>query len=391
MSQLPFPIELPSFDLRPGAHVPVRIGVRMSTARDALGSLDTDDTLCDAASQILPIIDQLTAPDVRVKAWMLHPDERVPIALVTGPAARWLADDPGLSALLYARGLADACRERVLWTPLLDRLATSPLWPRTVTTVRLGTLAHTVDPVRPSQILAPLRGWIEMQDSSDALLPLCSFRAGAMLALVGIHAPVVDRRLFLHLANETAVTAGALARNRALSPDQVGQLGGIGLAWLAPSGRRTPVGRAILAGLLARPRPDSEQPAVLAPLVALARAAATVPAPAPLDSTTESALSLALGSPALDGDALAPLCAAVAGRPEWMVAVVTHPAASPATWVAALTTTPDPEVRIAIRAIEAAQQDVTVRALAMHADAAHGVITAEWPAPTALAAVSRGR
>ena len=125
-----------------------------------------------------------TDADARLRGWINHHDERVPMALLDGSLAAWLAGKEGWRLHLYARAMRDAERDGVCWTPLLDRLSVGGLWPTRKGRVVLGGKVSVVHPVPVTQVLEPLRRWLREQTDGAALAPLAVFRATPVRALI---------------------------------------------------------------------------------------------------------------------------------------------------------------------------------------------------------------
>lgn len=126
----------------------------------------------------------VTAADARLRGWINHHDERVPLALIGGALAPWLARTESWSLHLYARAMRDAERDGVCWTPLLDRLAESGIWPTQKGRVVLGGKVSVVHPAPVMQVIEPLRLWLREQTDGAALAPLAAFRASPVRALI---------------------------------------------------------------------------------------------------------------------------------------------------------------------------------------------------------------
>jgi hypothetical protein len=79
-----------------------------------------------------------TVIDARMRGWINHGDEQVPLALIEGALGRVVAQSEVWSLHLYARAVRDAERDGVCWTPLLDRMAVAGVWPTQKGRVVLG-------------------------------------------------------------------------------------------------------------------------------------------------------------------------------------------------------------------------------------------------------------
>ncbi len=122
--------------------------------------------------------------DARLRAWINHPDERVPLALLDGALAPWLARHENWSLHLYARAMRDAARDDVCWTPLLDRMAVTGIWPAAKGRVVLGGKVAVVDPLPVTQVIEPMRRWLREQTDGSAFVPLAAFQATPVRALI---------------------------------------------------------------------------------------------------------------------------------------------------------------------------------------------------------------
>ena len=106
------------------------------------------------------------------------------MALVGGNLRDYLAHHEGWSLHLYARAQRDAERDGVCWTPLLDRLAVTGVWPTQKGRVVLGGKISIVSPLAVTQVIEPLRRWLRDQTDGAALAPLAVFQAAAVRALI---------------------------------------------------------------------------------------------------------------------------------------------------------------------------------------------------------------
>ncbi len=135
-----------------------------------------EDTMHDAGSA--------TDADSRLRGWINHHDERVPLALIDGALAEWIARQEGWTLHLYARAMRDAERDGVCWTPLLDRMAVAGVWPTQKGRVVFGGKVSVVHPLPVAQVLEPLRLWLREQTDGAALAPMAVFKAATVRALL---------------------------------------------------------------------------------------------------------------------------------------------------------------------------------------------------------------
>lgn len=138
----------------------------------------------DRVEDVMGDASQATVVDARLRGWINHADERVPIALLGGSLASWMAQSETWSLHLYARAMRDAERGGVCWTPLLDRMAVTGIWPTQKGRVVLGGTVSVVTPLSPAHVLHPLRQWLREQTDGAAFAPLATFEAPALRALV---------------------------------------------------------------------------------------------------------------------------------------------------------------------------------------------------------------
>ena len=160
--------------------LPFRTGLSRTLATAVAGAIvaveRVEDTIAEAASA--------TVADARLRGWINHGDERVPLALIGGALAAWLIRSEHWALHLYARAMRDAERDAVCWTPLLDRMAVVGLWPSQKGRVVLGGKVTIVTPLPASQVLDPLRRWLRDQTDGAAFAPLAVFHASPVRALV---------------------------------------------------------------------------------------------------------------------------------------------------------------------------------------------------------------
>ncbi len=161
--------------------LPFRIGLSHTFATEVVADATAaeervEDTIAEAASA--------TVADARLRGWINHGDERVPLALIEGALAAWLIRSEHWALHLYARAMRDAERDEVCWTPLLDRMAVLGLWPSQKGRVVLGGKVTVVTPHPASQVLDPLRRWLRDQTDGAAFAPLAVFHASPVRALV---------------------------------------------------------------------------------------------------------------------------------------------------------------------------------------------------------------
>lgn len=138
----------------------------------------------ERVEDVLVEIAATSVADARLRGWINHGDERVPLALIIGPLAPWLAQHEGWSLHLYARAMRDAERDGVCWSPLLDQMAVAGIWPTGKGRVVLGGKVSVVTPLSVPQVLEPLRLWLREQTDGAVLAPLAAFHASPVRALV---------------------------------------------------------------------------------------------------------------------------------------------------------------------------------------------------------------
>jgi hypothetical protein len=139
----------------------------------------------DAVARALELIGRVRADDPRLRGWIQHTDERVPLALLGDQLAPWLATSPEHALLFYWRAVRDAEREQALWTPLLDRLAAAGVWPTEGGAIVVAGQTHLVAPRTVDEFLAPLAAWCERSADADAFDALdAAFHAPQVRALV---------------------------------------------------------------------------------------------------------------------------------------------------------------------------------------------------------------
>ena len=142
------------------------------------------DAAAERVEDIVEDAHTATEADARLRSWINHHDERVPLALISGTLCSWLAQHENWALHLYARAMRDADRDGVCWTPLLDRLAVAGVWPTQKGRVVLGGKVSVVHPLPVAQVIEPLRRWLREQTDGSALAPLAAFHATPVRALV---------------------------------------------------------------------------------------------------------------------------------------------------------------------------------------------------------------
>lgn len=167
-----------------------------------------------------------TMVDDRLRSFLHHPDELVPVGLIHNrvhpkPWDKYPSRRAYVSDALYQRALGSAEREGVFWTPLIDALAESSLWPTT-------DFAHATDPElgervphrTPLEQAARLADWIAAQTRPELLSPLTRFRHPAVWRTLASSARVFDDELLTRILDDGRA-APQVAANPHLTPEQI--------------------------------------------------------------------------------------------------------------------------------------------------------------------------
>lgn len=151
----------------------------------------------------------------------MHPDDRVPLALVGAASQiswRLVPYDKlrSIRLLLYLRAVEGARQAGAAWTLLLDRLADSALWPVSGGVLVLDDERYDVVVQPPSAFLPRLRSWIVSTTAPANLHPLLQFRSPLVRLVLADAVRVLDHVLFDALSSHSDSTI-ALAHNTATS------------------------------------------------------------------------------------------------------------------------------------------------------------------------------
>lgn len=153
--------------------------------------------------------EQKTANSARISSWTQHPDERVPIQLIEeGGQGGYTPETPQYwrdnSALLrnqlYRRAIRQADQEGLLWTPLLDKIATFSVWTRTRTHPDL-------DYETSKERARRLKAWIQQADKPRELEKLLSFQFPHIAEMVAEHSRVWSWSLMKTVVEEKSTVA----------------------------------------------------------------------------------------------------------------------------------------------------------------------------------------
>lgn len=159
----------------------------------------------------------------RLDAWMNHPDERVIQQLVkeekNGRVLPWTG---GHQKTLVMRGLADAKRENVLWTPVLDMVATTSgrvdneTWIRNV---------YDKDFPKVSDVLKPVEDWLIKQEDFSLVRPLYeNFKSTPLRRRIAwLYPGILPSDVFQDLLKDEA-TRNLLAARKNISSSQLQEI-----------------------------------------------------------------------------------------------------------------------------------------------------------------------
>jgi len=205
----------------------------LNVTRKAKGILRFENSL-DALARIR---DAKSASPDRLRSWIWHPSEAVPIAVLANSAfsaGEHALNNAHLHTSLYQRALEDAQSQGLMWTPLLDAIGAhhapgygvkdwlpsdshvtgrlpvnTGLW----TNGRMSILDSTGDravaralPLRES--LAPLIRWVADQTSRDEIRPLFASRTDVLRESVAEVATCLTREDVASFLDDSTVLVG---------------------------------------------------------------------------------------------------------------------------------------------------------------------------------------
>lgn len=174
---------------------------------------------------------QNSANEDRIRSWVLHPDDRVPLELLEAEGndtdtwfdqklMGFVHDDTKLTTrmkvLLYKRAMTQAKREGVAWTPLLDGLEFAHRYSKTKTgawwlgqvddhwvrdpSELAGALPEGFD-CTPDEQIEPLLEWIRSSSpTTEELLPLLDFQHEQLRETVAQQIPRITYELLQQLS-----------------------------------------------------------------------------------------------------------------------------------------------------------------------------------------------
>lgn len=166
----------------------------------------------DSVRAIRAVPDDVDVPD-DLDLWLTHPDERVVMAALDRWDLAVHTEEPLAQAVLW-RANANAQADGVAWTPLLDRLAATDLWP--------DPRRRPTNPVpHPDEYLEGTAGWLREKASLAEIKALLSaFSSYTALEAIARSAGALDRACVEQLM-ECGAALRALVSNPAL-PEGVG-------------------------------------------------------------------------------------------------------------------------------------------------------------------------
>lgn len=160
--------------------------------------------------------------DSSLEALLRHPDERVRIALVQNEArdTGWGKKKRAMDAKLrlYMQALEEADAEEVVWTPLLDAIASRRFSP-SIFTYRSGADGRTVSIESPERRVERLIPWIQSQTDPSAFDPLWSFEYSHVRRCIVRHAKCLTNDWVQRVLQGEA-EVWHLARNPTLTEQQ---------------------------------------------------------------------------------------------------------------------------------------------------------------------------
>lgn len=171
-------------------------------------------------------------PD-RLESLLLHPDERVPLALLSNRQNPRPWDKAGYRKrvvdVLYQRAMQTAEHNGVLWSPLLDRLAVKRAWPGNFYSHHGRNYPWNVDETPYAEAPVQVRSaedqaerlvpWIQEQTDPDVVGDLWAFRYHGVKRRLAEHASCLTPEWIARVLAESEF-APWLARNPSLTPAQ---------------------------------------------------------------------------------------------------------------------------------------------------------------------------
>jgi hypothetical protein len=202
---------------------PFRTQVRLATHEQEEGALPVGDALWALLRE--------RAPDAM--AAVRHPDERVPIAWTM--RQDW--GEEGARRALAARAFAEAEAQDVAWTPLLDALVHSGLFPSTgePSGLRVTPPSGVPQDPRVREMLERIARWVRDQTSVQEIGRVLQFESIALRRMVAAEARVIGPEQAEELASH-ATCRQALAANPHLAPQVVAHLQVLAAGWLSETG-----------------------------------------------------------------------------------------------------------------------------------------------------------
>jgi hypothetical protein len=295
-----------------GRPCPARVSVSPERPAPAVAALVA--RIADPGAPLLP--DEL-------RQLVRHPDERVPLALAEHRAGAIAARHLDVRLALYFRAIQDATRAGLVWTPLLDVLAATRLWPS-------GALAEERDRHAASGAVAPVldlservvlvAAWVAAQADPDCAVPTLATRYAPLAIAVSRAVQRVTPAVARALLVRDPASAPSVAGRRDLTPDGAETLAAWAVArWTAA----VPDALALRTLHALDARPEGLRPSAVAEVVEHAVSGGR---------RAGEAVELALGLRSLDGPTVESLLPVVLHRSstQSLLRLLQHPAITPA-------------------------------------------------------------
>ena len=193
--------------------------------RNRNASRETSLPYRPAEVEIQAIRDVLSPTPDQLESWITHPDARVPIALLESPLLHRMGRDQNLPyALALTRRVLRDSKDYV-WTPLLDALSRSRLWPQSWEIAKQagGSIPDRAISSEDEYLETKIAPWARAQKSPASLTAAVrTFGAFRFLYTIAKHAIAVDTTLVDELAARNPYTTCLLAIRARHLPRAVG-------------------------------------------------------------------------------------------------------------------------------------------------------------------------
>lgn len=216
-----------------------------------------------------------SASKSRLLSFIYHPDERVPLKLLSLQTSRvWNSiDEATVRNNMAARILGEVEATGVYATPLVDKMLAGHLWAHLWYSKEKSVKEVWEDknvsstyfpegypqPMREEEVLAPVVEWIQAQQETDELKGLMGFKYYKFYQLLAQHSQVFDRKYIASLLRFPLV-GSSLAKNKHFDDSWIPELKSWAMCYLKGTSSglrrdysRAPFGRTNFSGSFALP------------------------------------------------------------------------------------------------------------------------------------------